>query len=153
MKYKDMSGYENVKDFGPFNNISPDFIYGENLNVGNFNVILHNVKVGNNVDIQHHTLIKPGTVIGNDCYVDSYVLTSGDCQIGNNAIINGSVICESAVDWHNGALNGAERMLNNKDIGSRLLNINLNNHSKDHICRAALEGIAFSFVYGMEIPN
>jgi xylulokinase len=47
--------------------------------------------------------------------------------------------------------NGAERMLNNRDIGSRLLNINLNNHSKAHICRAALEGIAFSFVYGMEI--
>lgn len=47
--------------------------------------------------------------------------------------------------------NGAERMLENKDIGSRLVNINLNNHSKAHICRAALEGIAFSFVYGMEI--
>ncbi|MDG2433766.1 FGGY family carbohydrate kinase [Flavobacterium sp.] len=47
--------------------------------------------------------------------------------------------------------NGAERMLNNKDIGTRLLNINLNNHNKGHLCRAALEGIAFSFVYGMEI--
>ncbi len=47
--------------------------------------------------------------------------------------------------------NGAERMLNNRDIGSRLVNINLNNHGKGHICRAALEGIAFSFVYGMEI--
>lgn len=47
--------------------------------------------------------------------------------------------------------NGAERMLNNRDIGSRLLNINLNNHTKAHICRAALEGIAFSFAYGMEI--
>jgi xylulokinase len=47
--------------------------------------------------------------------------------------------------------NGAERMLNNKDIGTRLVNVNLNNHHKAHICRAALEGIAFSFVYGMEI--
>ncbi len=47
--------------------------------------------------------------------------------------------------------NGAERMLNNKNIGSRIFNINLNNHSKAHLCRAALEGIAFSFVYGMEI--
>ncbi|TDD99523.1 xylulokinase [Flavobacterium cellulosilyticum] len=47
--------------------------------------------------------------------------------------------------------NGAERMLNNKDIGTRLVNINLNNHNKAHVCRAALEGIAFSFVYGMEI--
>lgn len=47
--------------------------------------------------------------------------------------------------------NGAERMLNNRDIGTRLVNVNLNNHQKAHICRAALEGIAFSFVYGMEI--
>lgn len=47
--------------------------------------------------------------------------------------------------------NGAERMLNNLDIGTRLVNLNLNNHHKAHICRAALEGIAFSFVYGMEI--
>jgi xylulokinase len=47
--------------------------------------------------------------------------------------------------------NGAERMLNNKNIGTRLVNVNLNNHQKGHLCRAALEGIAFSFVYGMYI--
>ncbi len=47
--------------------------------------------------------------------------------------------------------NGAERMLNNKEIGTRIVNMNLNNHHKGHLCRAALEGIAFSFVYGMEI--
>jgi xylulokinase len=47
--------------------------------------------------------------------------------------------------------NGSERMLNNKDIGTRMVNINLNNHTKAHLCRAALEGIAFSFVYGMDI--
>ncbi len=47
--------------------------------------------------------------------------------------------------------NGAERMLNNLDIGTRLVNVNLNNHHKGHLCRAALEGIAFSFVYGIEI--
>ncbi len=47
--------------------------------------------------------------------------------------------------------NGAERMLNNTEIGTRIVNMNLNNHNKGHICRAALEGIAFSFVYGMEI--
>ena len=47
--------------------------------------------------------------------------------------------------------NGAERMLNNQQIGSRIVNLNLNNHHKGHIFRAALEGIAFSFVYGMEI--
>jgi xylulokinase len=42
-------------------------------------------------------------------------------------------------------------MLNNLDIGTRLVNVNLNNHHKGHLCRAALEGIAFSFVYGIEI--
>lgn len=47
--------------------------------------------------------------------------------------------------------NGAERMLNNLDIGTRLVDVNLNNHHKGHLCRAALEGIAFSFVYGIEI--
>jgi len=47
--------------------------------------------------------------------------------------------------------NGAERMLNNINKGSRMLNINFNVHKASHIYRAALEGIAFSFVYGMEI--
>lgn len=47
--------------------------------------------------------------------------------------------------------NGAERMLDNKTLGTQLSNVNLNNHTKAHLCRAALEGIAFSFVYGMEI--
>lgn len=47
--------------------------------------------------------------------------------------------------------NGAERMLNNRNLGTRIGNLNLNNHNKAHLCRAALEGIAFSFVYGMEI--
>ena len=47
--------------------------------------------------------------------------------------------------------NGAERMLDNRDVGTRLVNVNLNNHNKAHLCRAALEGIAFSFVYGIEI--
>lgn len=47
--------------------------------------------------------------------------------------------------------NGAERMLMNRDIGTRIVNLNLNRHSKAHLCRSVLEGIAFSFVYGMEI--
>lgn len=47
--------------------------------------------------------------------------------------------------------NGAERMLENYNKGSRILNLNFNVHKAAHIYRAALEGIAFSFVYGMEI--
>jgi len=47
--------------------------------------------------------------------------------------------------------NGAERILLNKDVGTRIVNLNLNRHHTAHLCRAALEGIAFSFVYGFEI--
>lgn len=47
--------------------------------------------------------------------------------------------------------NGAERMLLNKTIGTQILHLDLNRHHKGHLCRAALEGIAFSFVYGFEI--
>ena len=42
-------------------------------------------------------------------------------------------------------------MLNNKNVGSHFLNLNLNKHSHGHLYRATLEGIAFAFVYGMEI--
>lgn len=49
--------------------------------------------------------------------------------------------------------NGAERMLKNKTVGAQFLNVNLNRHHKGHLCRAALEGIAFSFVYGMEFMH
>lgn len=47
--------------------------------------------------------------------------------------------------------NGAERVLNNKNIGSVLSGINFNIHQKGHLLRAAQEGIVFSFKYGMEI--
>ena len=47
--------------------------------------------------------------------------------------------------------NGSERMFNNQDIGTCFKNLNLNIHTKAHLYRAALEGIAFSFMYGMEI--
>ena len=47
--------------------------------------------------------------------------------------------------------NGAERMLNNQSNGSQILNLNFNLHKKEHLYRAAIEGIAFSFVYGIGI--
>jgi len=47
--------------------------------------------------------------------------------------------------------NGAERMFDNRTIGSHMCNLNFNQHSQGDILRAALEGIAFAFVYGMEI--
>jgi xylulokinase len=47
--------------------------------------------------------------------------------------------------------NGAERVLENKEIGCSISGINFNKHSKAHIMRAAQEGIVFSFCYGMEV--
>ncbi len=47
--------------------------------------------------------------------------------------------------------NGAERVLNNKNIGSFFNGINFNIHQKGHLLRAAQEGIVFSFKYGMDI--
>jgi xylulokinase len=47
--------------------------------------------------------------------------------------------------------NGSERVLGNKDTGARISGVNFNTHSNAHIFRAAQEGIAFSFKYGLDI--
>ena len=47
--------------------------------------------------------------------------------------------------------NGAERVLENREVGCSINGINFNKHSKAHIMRAAQEGIVFSFCYGMEV--
>ncbi len=47
--------------------------------------------------------------------------------------------------------NGAERMLNNRNLGAQILNLHFNRHEQKHIYRAALEGVAFAFAYGMNI--
>ena len=47
--------------------------------------------------------------------------------------------------------NGAERMLENKVIGSHIKYLDFNCHTNAHIYRAAQEGIAFAFRYGLDI--
>ncbi len=47
--------------------------------------------------------------------------------------------------------NGAERVMENHDLGCSIHGINFNKHSRAHIMRAEQEGIVFSFCYGMEI--
>lgn len=47
--------------------------------------------------------------------------------------------------------NGAERMLKNKLVGAHISNIDFNRHTKAHLYRAAQEGIACSFRYGLDI--
>ena len=47
--------------------------------------------------------------------------------------------------------NGAERVLNNRNIGAHISGIDFNRHSRSEICRAVQEGIVFSFNYGIEV--
>ena len=47
--------------------------------------------------------------------------------------------------------NGAERVLENREVGCQIKGVNFNKHNRAHIVRAAQEGIVFSFCYGMEI--
>ena len=47
--------------------------------------------------------------------------------------------------------NGAERILNNRVVGAHIHNIDFNKHIAAHIYRAAQEGIAFAFRYGLDI--
>ena len=49
--------------------------------------------------------------------------------------------------------NGAERVLQNRNTGCSMHGINFNKHGKEHMMRAAQEGIVFSFCYGMEIMH
>jgi xylulokinase len=47
--------------------------------------------------------------------------------------------------------NGAERVLENGEPGCSLYGLNFNTHHRAHLLRAAQEGIAFAFKYGIEV--
>ncbi|HTN08096.1 xylulokinase [Agriterribacter sp.] len=47
--------------------------------------------------------------------------------------------------------NGAERMLGNKLMGAQISNLQLTTHQSPHLFRAAQEGIACAFRYGLDI--
>ena len=47
--------------------------------------------------------------------------------------------------------NGAERTLENKDIGASVYGLNFNIHNRAHLLRAAQEGIVFALNYGLGI--
>ncbi len=47
--------------------------------------------------------------------------------------------------------NGAERMLKNRTLQAQVHHIDLNKHKAAHLYRAAQEGIAFAFRYGLDI--
>ncbi len=47
--------------------------------------------------------------------------------------------------------NGAERVLENAHVGGQVFGLDFNRHSRAHLLRAAQEGIAFAFRYGMDV--
>jgi xylulokinase len=47
--------------------------------------------------------------------------------------------------------NGAERIMENNDIGASLSGLNFNRHNQSHILRAGQEGIVFAMNYGFNI--
>ncbi len=67
----------------------------------------------------------------------------------NEVAANASIGSEGLVVLPFG--NGAERVLENKNPGSQISNLNFNVHSTPHLLRAAQEGIAFSFKYGIDL--
>lgn len=115
----------------------------ESLRINNFahvNYTRENTSIGkllciNGAGIQYRWL---RTIGGNDSY-EVMNQKASEVAIGSNGVV--------VIPFGN----GAERMLNNKNVGTQILNLNLNVHGQGHLYRAALEGIAFAFVYGMEI--
>lgn len=47
--------------------------------------------------------------------------------------------------------NGAERVLENKQVGAQFIGLDFNQHTHGHLFRAVHEGIAYSFRYGLNI--
>ena len=47
--------------------------------------------------------------------------------------------------------NGAERVLENREVGCSIHGVNFNVHDRRHLFRAAQEGIVFAFKYGIEV--
>ncbi|MBV6645628.1 MAG: carbohydrate kinase [Cyclobacteriaceae bacterium] len=47
--------------------------------------------------------------------------------------------------------NGAERLLNNQDLGGEFLGLSFSRHQRKHLYRAAQEGIVFALRYGFDL--
>ncbi|MHC4396037.1 MAG: xylulokinase [Planctomycetota bacterium] len=67
----------------------------------------------------------------------------------NQLAAQAPVGCEGLVILPYG--NGAERTLENRDIGASVYGLNFNTHNTSHLLRAAQEGIVFALNYGLGI--
>lgn len=105
------------------------------------NHTLGNTRLGvllciNGTGIQNSWLRKN---FGNGTSYDEMNQSAGNIKIGSDGI--------SVLPFGN----GAERVLENKNIGAHIMGLDFNRHTKAHVIRAAQEGIAFSFRYGIDI--
>jgi xylulokinase len=66
-------------------------------------------------------------------------------QLANEAPIGSSGLCILPFG------NGAERTLENKNIGASIHGLNLTVHGRSHIARAVQEGVVFAMNYGLQI--
>jgi xylulokinase len=67
----------------------------------------------------------------------------------NQAAQKVSVGCDGVIVLPYG--NGAERTLENRNIGASIYGLNFNRHSSEHLLRAGQEGIVFAMKYGLDI--
>lgn len=78
-------------------------------------------------------------------------VTGDECSYGELEELAASVPAGSAGLHFLPFGNGPERMLGNREVGAQLLGLDFNRHTRAHVVRAGIEGVAFSFVYGMRI--
>lgn len=69
----------------------------------------------------------------------------------NNVAMKAPVGAEGLLIYPFG--NGAERILANANLGAEMKGLNFNMHNQAHVLRAAQEGIAYSFRYGVDIMH
>ena len=78
-------------------------------------------------------------------------------QLGSGLTYDQMTAMASAIDPGSNGLsilpfgNGAERMLHNQIIGAQFMGLDFNTHRQAHIFRAAQEGIAYAFRYGLDV--
>ncbi|MFC1783436.1 xylulokinase [Planctomycetota bacterium] len=89
-----------------------------------------------------------GTGILNS-YLKHNIAAGMDYEQMNEMAAQAPVGCEGLFILPYG--NGAERTLENRDIGTVVCGLNFNTHGKAHLLRAGQEGIVFALNYGLKI--
>ena len=125
--------------------VSDQIAYDPQSRINSFAHVNHQLNNNNRIGI---LLCINGTGILNRWVKDNFG--------GNLSYADMNQLAAQAPTGSNGLLvlpfgNGAERMLNNQILGASFQNLDFNIHTRNHVFRAAQEGIAFSMHYGFEL--